>query len=228
MRTIIIDKGQDVQPDQYRGQTDIKKVIIHEGAIIGKDAFEECIGITEVNIAKGVTIGKWAFFGCTGISELAMSKGVRIDWGAFDGCIDITELSIAQGVTIGEDTFSFETVERFSMPEPIMYFSRQLRLGISDLVKRLKEKGHQVLNMPITNGGLIPYKGVQSLQSLCLISIVEHEGIKELPMVKSFMRSQKLLASEEIEKFRCFILERDDQCTNENSKANELYAMIRN
>ena len=62
---------------------------------------------------------------------------------------------------------------------------------------------------------------------LCVKTIVGSDGIKDLPMAKSIMHSQQLLASEEIEKLRCFILERNDQCAKENSKAKELYAMIR-
>ena len=61
MRTIIIETGQEVQPDQYRGQRDIGKVIIHKGAKIGHRAFYKCTGITELTIAKGVTIGWNAF-----------------------------------------------------------------------------------------------------------------------------------------------------------------------
>ena len=135
-------------------------------------------------------------------------------------------MNIAEGVRVNGKPFNFNTVERFSMPEPIMYFSRQLILSLSELVKKFKE-GNKEFNMNITKNGLVPHHGVQSLQSLCVSTIVGSEGIKDFSMTKSIMRSQKLLASKKIEKLRCFILERNDQCTEENSKADELYAMMR-
>ena len=120
-----------------------------------------------------------------------------------------------------------QDIERFSMLDPIDYFARQLILSVSELVKRLREKGHEAFNIPITNEGVVPYQGVHSLQSLCVKTIVGSDGIKDLSMAKSIIRSQQLLASEATKKQRLFILERNDQCTEENSKADELYEIIK-
>ena len=102
-------------------------------------------------------------------------------------------------------------------------FIALLIFSVSELVKRLREKGHEAFNMRITNGGLILYQGVQGL---CVKTIVGGDRIKYLSMVKSILHSQKLLASEATKKQWLFILERSDQCTEDNCKAKELYAMI--
>ena len=96
-----------------------------------------------MNIARGVTVGDSAVYGCTGITELNIADGVTIGDGAFDGCTGITELLITKGVETGLCVFNFNTVERFSMPEPIMYFSSQLLLSLSELFETLRNKGHE-------------------------------------------------------------------------------------
>ena len=82
MKTIIIEKGLEVQPKQYSEQRDIEKVIIRDGAIIGDGAFYKCTGITHLNIARRVIIGQFSFNGCTGITKLSIAEGVTIGYGA--------------------------------------------------------------------------------------------------------------------------------------------------
>lgn len=48
-----------------------------------------------------------------------------------------TELSNAEGIIVDEYTFNFDKVECFSMPELIMYFSRQLIFSLSELFEIL-------------------------------------------------------------------------------------------
>ena len=206
--------------------TSITELAIAKGVTIREYAFDYCTGIIEVNIANDATIASAAFAYCTGITEVNIAKGVTIGVRAFDGCTGITELNIAESVRVNGKPFSFYTVERFSMPKPIMYFSRKLMLSISELFETLRNKGHEEFNINITQRSLTPYQGIQSLQSLCVKTIVGSDGIKDLSMANSIIRSQQLLASEETKKQRLFILERNDKCTKENCKANELYAMI--